>query len=160
MLEDQSGGTTFLGEYFHKEARNSSRQWIIWPTAVSNAMRTISGDVAVGTASKTISHIHVRWPWLLLPLFMIVLASVLLVLTVWQSRRWNIPSWRSSALAVMEHGVHRSQERLNNRAIMAEVENLSDLGAWAQEVKVGLKKTGRYGLDIGLVDAVHGTRSG
>lgn len=129
-------------------------------TAMSNTMRTISGDMVVGTASKTISHIHVRWPWLLLPLIMIVLASVLLVLTVWQSRRWNVPSWRSSALAVMEHGVHRSQERLNNRAVMAEVENLSDLEAWAQEVKVGLKKTGRYGLDIGLVDAVRGTRSG
>ena len=62
---------------------------------------------------------------------MVVLASVSLVLIVWQSRRWNVPSWKGSALAVMEHGVHCSQERLNNRAIIAEVEALSELEAWA-----------------------------
>ena len=129
-------------------------------TAMSNGMRSISGDMVVGKASKNVSHVHVRWPWLLLPLIMVVLAAVFLALTVWQSRRMNVPSWRSSALAVMEHGVHRTQERLNNRAIIAEVENLSELEAWAEEVKVGLRRTGQYELDIGLVDAVYGTRSG
>lgn len=37
--------------------------------------------------------------------------------------------------------MHRGQKRLNNRAIMAEAENLSELEAWAREVKVAFKRS-------------------
>jgi Protein of unknown function (DUF3176) len=129
-------------------------------TAMTNAMRTISGDTVIGTASKNVTYIHVRWPWLLLPLVMIMLASVFLALTVWQSSRWDVPAWRSSALAVMEHGVHCSEERLSNRAVRTEVEKNSELEVWAQEVEVRLRRKGRYGMNISLVDELRGSRTG
>jgi Protein of unknown function (DUF3176) len=129
-------------------------------TAMTNAMRTISGDTVIGTASKNVAHIHVRWPWLLLPLVMIILASVFLALTVWQSSRWDVPAWRSSALAVMEHGVHRSEETLSNCAVRTEVEKNSELEAWAQEVEVRLRRKGRWGMNISLVDELRSSRTG
>ena len=128
--------------------------------AMTNVMRTISGDTAIGTASQNVTYIHVRWPWLLLPLVMIILASGFLAVTVWQSHRWDIPCWRSSTLAVMEHGVHRSKESLGNRVVSSKLEKISELEVWAEEVKVRLRRSGPYGMDIGLVDESHGLGNG
>lgn len=92
---------------------------------------------------------------------MFILASVLLALTIRQSHRRDIPRWRSSALAVMEHGMCRSQERLNNRVVTSELDKISELEVWAWEVKVGLTRTGRFSMDIGLIhqDSLEGRTS-
>jgi hypothetical protein len=129
-------------------------------TAMTNAMRTISGDTANGVAMKNIAFIHVRWLWLLLPLVMIILASIFLALTVWQSYRWGIPRWRSSAIAVMDHGISRSKERPGISVIASEAEKISELNHWADEMKVRLQRTGRYDTDIGLVDVPEDPRIG
>jgi Protein of unknown function (DUF3176) len=133
-------------------------------TAMTNTMRTISGDTATGTASKKVAYIHVRWAWLLLPLVMIILASVLLGLTVWQSHRYRVPKWRSSALAVMEHGVRRGEELRRNDDLAirggGDLERNSELEAWAREVKVSLRRGGRDGMDVDLADELRGSRGG
>ena len=48
------------------------------------------------------TYIHVRWIWLLLPLIMVVFGTLFLAVTLWQSRRWNIPNWRISAPALYQ----------------------------------------------------------
>ncbi len=87
-------------------------------TAMTNTMRIISGDTAIGTALRNVTYI---------PMAMIFLASLLLVLTIWQSHHWDVPRWRSSALAVMEHGVQRGEESLSNGVIRLETEKISEL---------------------------------
>jgi hypothetical protein len=52
----------------------------------------VEGDVIV---SET--YIHVRWPWLILPLLETVLAALLLLVSIFIS--WDRPLWKSSAIA-------------------------------------------------------------
>ena len=124
-------------------------------TAMTNNLRMKSGTVAIGTAIALETYIYVRWLWLLLPLIMVSLATVLLALTVWQSRRWDIPNWRSSALAAMMHGVQEGEVgALNMRAlVLLGKERISELERWSEVVQVRLRRRGPGGEDYGLVPA-------
>ncbi|ERF71653.1 hypothetical protein EPUS_00642 [Endocarpon pusillum Z07020] len=124
-------------------------------TAMTNNLRLKSETVAIGTAIVLETYIHVRWLWLLLPLIMVSLATILLALTVWQSRRWDIPNWRSSALAAMMHGVQEDEEgALNMRALaLLGKERISELKRWSEVVQVRLRRRGPSGEDYGLIPA-------
>jgi hypothetical protein len=74
--------------------------------AMTDVIRMNSALHVKGTAFTMETCIHVQWLWLLLPFTMLVLAAVLLGLTVSRTKKSDIPSWQSSALAVMEHGVN------------------------------------------------------
>lgn len=164
---DVTGGSQWDNDVVHgifqQGASNFPTTMANLATAMTNAMRTISGDAAIGTASENVSYIHVRWVWLLLPLVMMVLASLLLGLTVWQSHRYRVPKWRSSALAVMEHGVQRDEEaKRNDRAGRERVglERNSELDGWAREVRVRLRRGGCDGMEVDLVDELRSSRGG
>ena len=124
-------------------------------TTMTNNLRLKSRTVAVGTAIALETYIHVQWLWLLLPLIMVSLATILLALTVWQSRRWDIPNWRSSALAAMMHGVQEDEAgALNMRALaLLGKERISELERWSEAVQVRLRRRGPGGEDYGLVPA-------
>ena len=119
--------------------------------ALTNAMRTLSGQTVTGTAYATELHVRVEWPWLILPLVMIVLALVFLGLTVLQSKRSDVPYWRSSVLAVMEHGVtttlagHHGDASNDDTPVERAREKTSDLEQWADRLTVWLRGTGAYG---------------
>jgi hypothetical protein len=127
-------------------------------TSMTNNMRLQSSAVVLGTALDAQLYIHVRWVWLSLPLIMVIGSIVFLLLTVWQSRRWGIPSWRGSALATMAHGVYGGDVGEDTNDIMAAndarwvgKEKVSDLDRWAEDVEVDLRRRGRGGLSYGLV---------
>ncbi|KAF7509001.1 hypothetical protein GJ744_008396 [Endocarpon pusillum] len=124
-------------------------------TAMTNNLRLKSETVAIGTAIALETYIHVRWLWLLLPSIMVSLATILLVLTVRQSRRWDIPNWRSNALAAMMHGVQEDEaDALNMRALaLLGKEKISELERWSEVVQVRLRRRGPGGKDYGLVPA-------
>lgn len=50
---------------------------------------------------KTIIKIH--WGWLALPIALTALTGVLLILTIIDTRRRNVVSWKSSGLALLFH---------------------------------------------------------
>jgi hypothetical protein len=140
---------------FLKGASNVPQTMANVATAMTNNVRQKSGTVARGTAIALETYIHVQWLWLLLPLIMVSLATILLALTVWQSRRWDIPNWRSSALAAMMHGVQEDEAgALNMRALaLLGKERISELERWSEVVQVRLRRRGPGGEDYGLVPA-------
>jgi Protein of unknown function (DUF3176) len=124
-------------------------------TSMTNNIRLKSETLTFGTAIASDTYIHVRWVWLLLPLIMVVLTAVLLALTVWQSRRWDIPNWRSSALAVMAYGLQETEvSALRVRDVgLTGKEKISELERWTKGVHVSLRRRGHARQDYGLVPA-------
>ncbi len=124
-------------------------------TAITNRMRLHSGQKIQETAIALESYIHVRWLWLLLPLIMVTLALFFLIPTIWQIRRWGIPSWRNSTLAAMTHGTEKSGTSL--LAIGSSgckgKEKISDPEEWAAGLEVRLRQEGPTGASYGLMRA-------
>lgn len=67
--------------------------------SLTTYLRTASGDVATGTTVTQEQYIHVRWPWLIGPLMLVVLNTIFVLAVRLQSRRLGLPSWRNNALA-------------------------------------------------------------
>ena len=144
--------TDVINAIFVNGATNVNRTMINIATAMTNNMRRKSGTPVLGQALTPETYIHVRWLWLLLPLAMVILATVFLALTIQQSHRSGIPSWRSSALAVMVHGVGTLEADAlgsgsNHR------EKSSELEDWADRVDVRLRRPRNGGGAYELVRA-------
>ncbi len=128
--------------------------------ALTNAMRAESNDQVQGTVFVVETFIHVQWIWLLYPVIMVILSIFLLGLTIWRSRRDDVPNWRSSVLAVMEHGVNTSIRDETNSdlangidvdlAVPAGKEKAGDLEIWAEDVSVQLRRRGPSDRVFGL----------
>lgn len=54
-----------------------------------------------GTSSSFEVYIQIQWAWMIVPIATLVLSLILLLLTIYLSRRSRIPAWKSSLLAVM-----------------------------------------------------------
>jgi hypothetical protein len=124
-LQD-SLGTTLLGDtgrnemgqfaftngiaqgFYNNGVKNVDTTFANIADALTNAMRVNSQEHVQGTVLVVEPHISVQWWWLLYPIFMMVLGTAFFGLTMWQTQRSDVPSWRSSVLAVMEHGVDSS----------------------------------------------------
>ncbi|MCJ1252085.1 hypothetical protein MMC30_009323 [Trapelia coarctata] len=148
----QNWDTDVVSAIFVNGAMNVNQTMTSIATAMTNNMRQQSGTVIPGQATTPETYIHVRWLWLLLPLAMVILATVFLVLTIRQSQRWNIPSWRSSALATMIHGV-RTVEADALGTGSDQKERFSELEEWAESVDVRLRRTWNGGGTYDLVFA-------
>ncbi|KAI1076771.1 hypothetical protein F5B20DRAFT_572619 [Whalleya microplaca] len=57
---------------------------------------------AVGTAWTAEVYVHVRWPWMILPIAVEALALVFLVSTIVQSKVSGMAVWKSSTLPMLE----------------------------------------------------------
>lgn len=155
--------STGLAQGFWYETYNGARQpsEVMESVAqsITNSIRQNSGDIHIGTTWALTSHIVVKWLWLLLPLTMVLLAAVFLALTIRQTKLSGVPGWRSSALAVMEHGVNTTL--LESAAELGRVhmpgdghgkETMGELEIWAEGVTVRLRRRGvnacGYGLSV------------
>ncbi|KOS43160.1 hypothetical protein ACN38_g5953 [Penicillium nordicum] len=52
-----------------------------------------------GTAWSTVSYVHVRWLWMILPITLVFLSALFLIITIFHTRRDYI--WKSSPLALL-----------------------------------------------------------
>jgi len=127
--------------------------------ALTNVVRQVSNPQTsvTGTTCALESYIVVQWPWLLLPLIMVLLAALFLVLTILQTEKGRVPSWRSSALAVMEHGVSTTMlesgpqhERVDMPGVGHGKESVGELESWATDVNVRLQRRGLSSCGFGL----------
>ncbi|ERF72549.1 hypothetical protein EPUS_02831 [Endocarpon pusillum Z07020] len=176
-LQD-SLGTTLLGDtgrnemgqfaftngiaqgFYNNGVKNVKTTFANIADALTNAMRVNSQEHVEGTVLVVEPFIQVQWLWLLYPFIVVTLSMVFLGLTVWRTRRSEVPSWRSSILAVMEHGVNSSIQEdtssdLHNGingdlATAAGKEKVGDLEVWAEEVSVRLRSRGLWGKGFGL----------
>jgi hypothetical protein len=82
--------------------------------ALTNWGLQTTNDTWPGEAIAEEPFVRVRWQWFALPAFLELASLALLVLTIIQSRRENVPIWKSSALALIYHAVDelRGQETL------------------------------------------------
>ena len=135
---------------------NTIRQLRQQKSAGSDAGST-PGLTARGTTWALLSHIEVQWLWLLLPLFMVLLATAFLALTIWKASKSGIPSWRSSALAVMEHGLNTTMleagsdvEKVDVAGVGDGKESVGELESWAKGMDVRLQRRGRSACGFGL----------
>lgn len=154
-----NGGAAFssdiLETMFHNGPNRIPESMRNVARAMTNNMRRKSTLTAPGSAVILETYIHVRWLWLLLPEIMVLASAVFLTLTVLQSKCWNVPTWRSSALAVMVHriqgGGDRNDAMAPNNTIWFGKEKASELDAWAENVEAKLRRRGPMGTSYGLV---------
>jgi hypothetical protein len=77
---------------------------------ISNSMtnRIPSADsqvVAQGIVLRQLSIIRIQFAWLVLPLVLILLSTILVIATVLTTRRSRVPVWKSSILPLLYHGI-------------------------------------------------------
>lgn len=75
-------------------------------TSMTVAFRSFAGAVPVaGRVMYTESYVHVRWGFAVVPIVVVVGAALFLVATVYKSRVSKVRVWKSSALAMLFHGL-------------------------------------------------------
>ena len=71
----------------------------------SNIRRTVDTGpgFASGTMMQSEAHFHVRWPWLVYPIVVVIITVIFVVVTVVRSR--HTQPWKSSVTALIFHGL-------------------------------------------------------
>lgn len=77
---------------------------------ISNSMtnripKSDSKVVAQGIVWRDLSIIRIQFAWLVLPLVLILLSTILVIATVLMTRRSRVPVWKSSILPLLYHGI-------------------------------------------------------
>jgi hypothetical protein len=97
--------------------------------AMTNHMRTSANNGTErfhGDAWTTETFVQTQWLWLLLPVFLLLSSLALISATIIQSRKEQVPSWKSSVLATLLHGLTEDAQRhFAPNATQSEVEALS-----------------------------------
>lgn len=79
--------------------------------SMTDAIRSLAGTHAVGTAWQSVQYTNVYWQWLVLPAVVTSLSAVLLGITIVQNRVSQAVIWKSSALALLFHPLTGWDER-------------------------------------------------
>lgn len=121
--------------------------------SMSTAVRGTGSDTAntaigadnvtvTGLSTTTVTYIRVRWWWITLPVALEVATILLFAMTLLEARRMRV--WKTSALAVMMHGVR--EEELRDE----KVERCVDMEDVAMRKRVRLEKgvDGRERLEV------------
>ena len=73
---------------------------------MTNAMRVSGGGVPVsGTAFEMTTYVHIRWGWIALPALVFLMTGTFLAAAMLRSRITRTKLWKSSALAMLFHGL-------------------------------------------------------
>ncbi|XTI95654.1 hypothetical protein V2W45_1211643, partial [Cenococcum geophilum] len=62
-----------------------------------------------GEALEPVTFVHVKWPWLVWPAMLTIVGSILLLVCILRDRR-RTALFKSSALALLFHGLHGFDE--------------------------------------------------
>lgn len=73
--------------------------------SLTHYIRTTSGNTTQGSAYNTSLQFSILWPWIAHPVGVILLTLVLLVFTIFDTRRIKGNVWRANVLASMVHGL-------------------------------------------------------
>ncbi len=115
-------------------------------TAMTNYYRdSVNDTVAGGQVGETESYIHVNWPWITLPAFLVAMGTVFLMLAIFETRRRGARIWKTSELPVLFlfHGLEESlygEPQLNTFSFRS-----SEMEHVAAEIRVKMAKTSASG---------------
>ncbi|KAI0540408.1 hypothetical protein GGR58DRAFT_461216 [Xylaria digitata] len=105
-------------------------------TSMTVAFRSFIGAVPVsGRAIYTESYVHVRWGYAIVPIIVVVGAALFLLATMYQSERSTTQIWKSSALAMLFHGLDDGAKNQFGHAL-----SLREQKAQARVTKVQLEE--------------------
>ena len=82
-------------------------------------LSSIRSDATKGTAWGPQTYVHIRWVWFSLPLVLLMISLAFLIAAILQSRLSNVDVWKTSALAVLMHGLRNDvvhEDRLTEEA--------------------------------------------
>lgn len=80
--------------------------------ALNNATLDNSTEYVSGSSQSLHVKVEVRPLWLILPVFLVVLCTIFLVLTIWMSRGYTkTRAWKDSVLPLLYHGLDNLSER-------------------------------------------------
>ncbi|KAI0509150.1 hypothetical protein F5B22DRAFT_649197 [Xylaria bambusicola] len=106
-------------------------------TSMTVAFRSFSGAAPVsGRAVYTESYVQVRWSFAIVPIFVVIGAAIFLLAMIYQSRKSATQVWKSSALAMLFHGL---DENAKNHFMHAR--SLQEQNAQARATKVQLEES-------------------
>ncbi|CAM1501992.1 Fc.00g039760.m01.CDS01 [Cosmosporella sp. VM-42] len=66
--------------------------------------RSLQESPLLGKMMQVIIIIRVQWVYLIWPITSLVLGSIFAVLSIWETKRMNLPAWKDSALATLAYG--------------------------------------------------------
>jgi hypothetical protein len=106
-------------------------------TSMTVAFRSFAGAVPVaGRAIYTESYVHVRWGFAVVPIVVVVGAVLFLVAAVYRSKRATVKVWKSSALAMLFHGLDDG-----TKAHFGHAQSLQEQKHQAHAIKVRLEES-------------------
>lgn len=80
--------------------------------SMTNSFRASGGAVPVlGAAFESESFVFVRWGWIGLPVAVVGFTALFLGAAIWSSRRSGLRLWKSSAVAMLYHGLDGETKR-------------------------------------------------
>ncbi|KAM7223042.1 Protein of unknown function (DUF3176) domain containing protein [Rhypophila decipiens] len=101
------------------------------------SLRSIGGEKVQGTAYINQTYVHVQWGFVAVPVLAVVLTTLFLVTVIWKTRTTRTMLWKTSALAMLFHGLDEdARERFeDSRSFAAKLKE-------ARGVKVRLSEEG------------------
>jgi hypothetical protein len=75
--------------------------------AITDLMHRYGTHEIIGESQVPESFVHIRWVWISLPMFLVLIGVVTLLLGVIETRESGIPVWKSSSLPLLCRGLYR-----------------------------------------------------
>lgn len=129
-LNDMSGSgvnpeatSNFIGAF--NASSNISMTMDNIATAMTNYIRDSSNVTVTGQAGQTESYVHVNWPWITLPAFLVLAGTIFLFLAMFETKRLGAGVWKTSELALLFHGLEESCQDLNALDRSSEMEHVA-----------------------------------
>ncbi|KAK1773986.1 hypothetical protein QBC45DRAFT_459946 [Copromyces sp. CBS 386.78] len=101
--------------------------------------------VRESSTTKWVFRFRIRWPFVTVPVAVMVASALYLGLTIWQTRRNGVEAWKEDALAAIAHGLDQE-----SKAKICQAERVGLKNQAARGIKVTLRQ-GMYG-EVGLRD--------
>lgn len=102
----------------------------------------VSDTKNLGKVYSTQTYVLVTWPWLILPVGLVLASCMVLFAAIVSSNRHQTMVWKSSSLAVLFHGLEGSEERSGLLVYRKQMEKT------AEEMKVQLTENTNGGLRL------------
>lgn len=110
---------------------------------MTNAVRTSRNQTFVpGQSLRAETFIKISWPYMILPIIVVIAANVLLLVTVLLTRKRHAPVWKSSTLPLLFHA------SLSEKAPLPQTARLSEMEKVAEQQKVQLTGATKHDLQL------------
>lgn len=104
-------------------------------TALTNYVRDSSNIKVVGQADQVQIYVHVVWPWIILPAFLVIAGTVFLMLVMLETKRRRACIWKTSELSLLFHGLKDLDQELHA------LDRLSEMEHAASKIRVKMART-------------------